>query len=258
MSDAPKATITGLYRYPVKGMSPESLDRVEITEERCFPHDRIFAVENGSRDFDPVQPRHFPKIKFLQLMRNERLATLETRFDGAAGTLTILREGRQVAAGNLDQKAGRQIIEQFLAAYLPDDIRGAPRIVRADGHNFTDVEPKWLSIINLASVRDLERVLRKPVDPLRFRANIYIDNGEPWSEFGWIDAMLNVAGQAALKVMSRIKRCAATNVDPQTGSRDMAIPRTLMEAFGHPDIGIYVSARTNMVISRDDEIMPGG
>ncbi len=258
MSDAPKATITGLYRYPVKGMSPESLDQVEITEKQCFPWDRVFAVENGSRDFDPVQPQHFPKIKFLQLMRNERLATLETRFDSDAGTLTILREGRQVAAGNLDQKIGRQIIEQFLAAYLPDDIRGAPRIVRADGHNFTDVEPKWLSVINLASVRDLERVLQKPVDPLRFRGNIYIDNGEPWSEFGWIGEVLKIGDQAALKVMSRIERCAATNVDPQTGSRDMAIPRSLLGAFGHSDMGIYVSARANMIISKDDEITIGG
>ena len=257
MSDTPKATITGLYRYPVKGMSPESLEQVELTEKQCFPCDRIYAVENGSRDFDPADPQHFPKIKFLQLMRNERLATLETRFEAESGTLTILREGRQVAAGNLDQKIGRQIIEQFLAAYLPDDIRGAPRIVRADGHNFTDVEPKWLSVINLASVRDLERVLQKPVDPLRFRGNIYIDTDEPWSEFGWIGETLSVGDRPTLKVMSRIERCAATNVDPTTGNRDMAIPRTLMGAFGHSDMGIYVSARMNTGISKGEEISSG-
>ena len=48
-----------------------------------------------------------------------------------------------------------------------------------------------------------------------------------------------MAGGARLKVIKRIVRCAATNVDPETGLRDMSIPDTLMQSFGHADCGVY-------------------
>ncbi len=42
-----------------------------------------------------------------------------------------------------------------------------------------------------------------------------------------------------LKIVKRIVRCAATNVDPDTGIRDLAIPHTLMQTYGHADCGVY-------------------
>ena len=254
MSQQSAASIVSLYRYPVKGFSPEPLNSVNAGAEECFPWDRAYAVENGGREFDPVAPQHMPKIKFLNLMRHERLAALETHFDESSLALTILREGRQVAKGQMDQKVGRQIIEQFLAAYLPDDIRGAPRIVSAEGHHFTDIAPTWLSVINLASVRELERVMKTSVDPVRFRGNIYIDGIAPWCEFDWVDRSLDVNESAALHVRERIQRCAATNVDPSTGTRDLAIPRALSDAFGHMDMGVYVSVTSPVTLSLGDTI----
>lgn len=242
MTDGESATVVSLHRYPVKGLSAEPLQKALIRPGRCLAFDRVYAVENGGREFDPDNPRHMQKIKFLMLMRNERLATLETRFDEATHTLTITRAGRQVAAGRLDTPIGRQLIEQFLAAFLPDEIRGTPKVVTAEGHNFTDVDAKWLSVINLASVRDLARVMQTDIHPLRFRANIYVDGIEPWQEFTWVDRDIALDGAPALRGMSRIRRCAAVNVDPLTGVRDLAIPRVLTDAFGHMDMGIYVAA----------------
>ena len=236
------ATVASIHRYPVKGLSAEPLVRAAVEPGRCLACDRIYAIENGGREFDPDDPRHMEKVKFLMLMRNERLATLETAFDETTHMLTIRRSGRQVAAGRLDTAIGRQLIEQFMAAFLPDEIRGAPRIVTAQGHNFTDVDAKWLSVINLASVRDLARVMQTDIHPLRFRANVYIDGIEPWQEFTWVDREISLDGAPALRGMSRIRRCAAVNVDPLTGTRDLAIPRALTDAFGHMEMGIYVAA----------------
>jgi uncharacterized protein YcbX len=87
-------------------------------------------------------------------------------------------------------------------------------------------------------VRELEKRLGRPVDPLRFRANLYVDGVAPWMEFGWLDREIGV-GPARLKVFARTERCEATNVDPATGARDMAIPAQLMRAWGHQDFGIY-------------------
>jgi uncharacterized protein YcbX len=56
------------------------------------------------------------------------------------------------------------------------------------------------------------------------------------------------------KVVKRIVRCAATNVDPATGIRDLEIPKTLMQRFDHMDCGIYAEITTNGEIAVGDEI----
>jgi uncharacterized protein len=230
--------IASIYRYPVKGLTPEPLPSVELSPGQTLPFDRAYAIENGPGRFDPQAPRHLPKITFLMLMRDERLATLRSKFDDATQTLTIFRDGKQVARGQLSTPLGRQLIEQFIAAYMKSELRGAPRIVFADGHSFSDVSAKCVHIVNLASVQEVGRAVGRPVDPLRFRANLYLEGAEPWSEFKWLDKEISV-GPARLKVFARTQRCEATNVDPASGARDMAIPAHLLRTWGHQDVGIY-------------------
>jgi uncharacterized protein len=230
--------VASLYRYPVKGLSPEPLQRAVLAPGETLPFDRAYAIENGQGRFDPAAPRHLPKITFLMLMRDERLATLRSQFDDATETLTIFRGGKQVARGQLTTPLGRQLVEQFVGAYMKAELRGAPKIVCAQGHSFSDVTAKCVHIVNLVTVREVERTLGRPVDPLRFRANIHIDGGEPWSEFSWLDKEIAV-GATKLRVFARTQRCEATNVDPATGARDMAIPAHLTRTWGHQDFGVY-------------------
>lgn len=246
-------TIDGLYRYPVKGMTPERLARAVLVAGETIAFDRAYAIENGRGTFDPSAPKHLPKISFLMLMRDERLASLEARFDDATHVLTLSRGGKQVARGELRTALGRSLIEQFLAAYMQGSLRGAPRIVAAPGHSFSDVEAKCVHIVSRASVRDLERVHGKPVDPLRFRPNIIIDGGEPWAEFGWIGRTLAIGG-AQLSVFSRTRRCDAINVDPQTAIRDTALPATLQRTYGHTDFGIYARVTAGGEIEADQPV----
>lgn len=233
-----KPTITAIYRYPVKGLSPDPLESVSCTPGETLPFDRAYAIENGPSRFDPAAPSYLPKNRFLMLMRDERLATLQTAFDEETRTLTILRGGKPVATGCLDDPTGCKIIEQFMSAYMNFAIRGAPKILHAPGHSFSDVPAKCLHIVNMASVRDLERTMRKKIDPLRFRANLYIDGLEAWSEFKWLHKPVTV-GEATLTVFDRTQRCDATNVDPKSGMRDMNIPTRLARSFGHSDFGVY-------------------
>ena len=238
MPDMQGPRVGALYRYPVKGLTPEPLERVSLAAGETLPFDRAYAIENGPGRFDPAAPRHLAKINFLMLMRDERLATLETKLEDETETLTIFRDGKQVARGQLSTPLGRRLIEQFLAAYMKSELRGAPKIVHAAGHSFSDVAAKCVHIVNLASVHELARVVGRPVDPLRFRANLYLDGVAPRAELGWLDKELRI-GPARLAAFARTQRCEATNVDPATGARDMAIPAHLMRTWGHQDFGIY-------------------
>jgi uncharacterized protein YcbX len=251
MSELPEPRVAGLYRYPVKGLSPEPLQSIRLDAGEAVPGDRIYAIENGPGRFDPTSPRHLPKINFLMLMRNERLATLKTEFEETSHTFTIKRDGKSVARGDLRTRIGRQLIEQFLAAYMKGSLRGPPKIVSADGHSFSDVSAKCLHVVNLASVRELEHVMGRAIDPLRFRANIYIDGVPPWQEAAWVGQSLAM-GSALLDVFSQTQRCEATNVDPSSGARNMAIPAVLLRTWGHSDFGVYASVTSGGTVVRGD------
>jgi uncharacterized protein YcbX len=248
------AKITEIFRYPVKGLTGEALASTKLSTGGCIAGDRGWAIEAGTGKFDTINPRYFPKANFLMLMRDERLAALECRFDESTGNLAILRDGKQVSRGNLNQKIGRQLLEQFFAAYLPETSRGAPKFLSAVNWSFSDVPEKVVSIINLATVRDIERVVGVPVDPARFRGNILIDGIEPWAEFNWVSKTLLINGKPLLEATGRIQRCAAINVNPQSAIRDLTIPRTLSDVFGHEDCGIYAKAIDNGKISSGDAI----
>jgi uncharacterized protein YcbX len=79
----PPAQIQAIYRYPVKGLSPQRLERTRLAPGATLPADRLYAIENGPSGFDPADPQYFSKIRFLMLMRNERLAALRTDYDEA-------------------------------------------------------------------------------------------------------------------------------------------------------------------------------
>src|SRR5262245_3365620 len=207
-----QARLQAIYRYPVKGLSGEPLDRTRLECGHTIAADRRYAVENGPSGFDPAAPSWLPKNRFLMLMRNERLARLESRYDDASDVLSIRAGGREVARGALSSAAGRKTVEDFLAEFCADELRGPPKVLQAPGHSFSDVSRKVVSIINLASVAALETLAGVAVHPVRFRGNLYVADWPAWHEFDLIGREIAVGGSARLQVRKRIERCAAINV----------------------------------------------
>jgi len=247
------AQVTSLYRYPVKGLSIEPLPRVALEVGETLPADRRYAIENGPSGFDPEAPAWLPKSHFLMLMRNERLAGLETRFEDRSNLLTIRKGGDVAAQGDLETPEGRLAIEQFFVANFASDLKGAPKILSSAGHSFSDVARKVVSIINLASARAIENMVGAPVHPLRFRANLYVEGWPAWHEFDLMDRTLAI-GATRLKVVKRIVRCAAVNVDPDSAERDLEIPQALQRRLGHGDCGIYAEVIAGGTIAVGDAI----
>jgi uncharacterized protein YcbX len=246
------ATIRAIYRYPVKGLSADRMPSAALAAGETLVGDRRYAIENGPSGFDPAAPSYLPKQRFLMLMKNERLARLDTRLEDASRTLVIRDNGREATRGHLGTPHGRAAIEAFFAAFCSDELRGPPKILEARGHSFSDVALKVVSIINLASVAKIAEFVGggRPVDPLRFRGNVYV---EGWPAFGELDLVGReiAIGSARARIVKRIVRCAATNVEPSTGIRDLDIPKTLMQTLGHSDCGIYAE------VIAAGEIKPG-
>jgi len=247
------AKIDSIYRYPVKGLTPEQLARVSLRPGQTLPADRRYAIENGPSGFDPAEPKWMPKPHFLMLMRDEWLAGLRTHFDEKSHLLTIRRNGEIAVQGNLEAAEGRAAVENFFATAFAGQIKGPPKVLSGAGHSFSDVARKVVSIINLASLRAIESLVDYPVHPLRFRANLYVEGWPAWHEFDLVDKMLAI-GDVRLKVVKRITRCAAVNVDPDTAARDLAIPQALTRRLGHSECGIYAEVIAGGTIAVGDAI----
>ena len=253
MPSSTPAQLASIYRYPVKGLSPEPLTSVNLDVSQTLPADRRYAIENGPSGFNPAAPVWMPKSHYLMLMRNERLAGLRTHFEDASNILTIRKDGEVAASGDLETAEGRAAIEAFFATNFAGELKGSPKILSGGGYSFSDVPKKVVSIINLGSVAAIEHIVGQPVHPLRFRANLYVSGWPAWHEFDLLGQTL-VAGHVRLKVVKRTVRCAATNVDPETAKRDLDIPQTLMRRLGHADCGVYAEVTAGGSIGVGDAI----
>ena len=133
------AELKRISRFPVKGLSPESLAKVAMTTGRGVPHDREFALALADTDFDEVHPRPLPKTKFAVLARFARLAALQTAFDLETSVLSLKHDGSPVVFGSLESEEGRRRIERAIDDFCGEELGGTPRVVKGNGHRFTDI-----------------------------------------------------------------------------------------------------------------------
>ena len=232
--------VAAIFRHPVKGFTPESLPHIDLVPGEGFPHDRAWAVENGPSGYNPDAPVFTPKQKFTVLAAIPRVAAARTRFDDATGVLSAEAPGAPTFAGRLTEAPGRDAFAAWLGDLLGDAAQGPLRVVEALGaFRFTDHPLGQVSIVNMASVRDLAANMGVELDPLRFRANFYVEGWPAWVENDWAgrDLML---GWARAKVFKPIVRCAATHVDPATAERDLDVVKALFDTYGHMFCGIYI------------------
>jgi uncharacterized protein YcbX len=231
------ALVKEIWRYPVKSLNGESLESVSLEANKRLPEDRRFAIVKGGGSVEPGVTAWASKRSFFNLMSDEKLATLRVSFDPEEGMMTLERGGRQVARGKATEPLGRMLIDQFLGAFLAGE-GASPKLVESAGAAFTDVEPPFVSIINLASVADLGRVLGQEADPRRFRGNLLLEGMKPWDERDWVGRRF-ACGEVELEVVEPINRCAATEVDPDKGIRDLPVLKSLSRGFAHLEMGVY-------------------
>ena len=237
------AGVTEIWRYPVKGLAGERLESVALTAGHTLPQDRRFAIAHGDSRITTEAPRWELKTSFHMLMhsKDERLAELVPSYDETSGVLTIRRNGTGLASAQAGESAGRAELSAFFARYLEDGAHGTPQFVEGKGFYFGNIEAPVISLINLASVRDLTGPAGVEVDRRRFRANFYVDGLAPWAERTWVGRTLSL-GPVRFKVVDETIRCGATTVNPATCERDLNVPKILEKAFGHVFCGVYLEA----------------
>jgi hypothetical protein len=237
----------------VKGLTPEPLERARLDAGAAFPGDRLYAVEIGPSGFDPEAPAHISKMRFAVLARIPALARVISRWDERTGDLTVRWPGAPPLTVRLGQTEGDRALEAWLTEALGEEATAPLKVLDGRGHRFMDDPQGAVSILNLASLRDLAERVGRPLDPLRFRANVQVEGWAPWIENVAAGRALKIGG-ATLKAVKPIRRCVAVDVDPLTGERDADLVGDLMRLYGHAFCGLYLSVQTTGEIAVNDPV----
>jgi MOSC domain-containing protein len=235
--------VQDLRHYPVKGLAGQAMESVELAPRQGFPLDRVYGFARSGSGFDSRNPKPLPKTRFVVLARDAVLARLETWFDPETETLTITNASARHVFSVADD-AGRAEASAFLTGFLnyPED--ETPTLVSAAPHRFTDVSVvseammNAVSLINRDSVDALATQVGQPIDPARFRGNIVFSGRAPFAELDWVGRDIAI-GDVRMRVVRRTKRCPATQVNLETGIRDLDVPALIRQHHGHSDMGIY-------------------
>jgi len=247
------ANIAALFRHPIKGFTPEKVKLAQLIAGEPFPGDRLYALEDGPSGFDPAAPAWISKQRFAVLAKIAEVAKAKTRLDDATGVTHADAEGMRPFAGKLTQAADREAFAAWASELLGEAAHGPLRLLDGAGWRFLDHPLGHVSVINLASVRDLEQRLGRTLDPLRFRANLYVEGWPAWAENDWEGRALTLGGAKA-KVFKPIVRCAAPDVNPDTAVRDAEITTALFDNYGHTLCGIYLHVTEGGMVAEGDAV----
>jgi uncharacterized protein YcbX len=259
-------TVAALYRYPVKGFTPESRESLTVVDGRVAG-DRVL----GFRFANTPEPNEAWSSKhgMLALVNTPGITRLRLSYDEATQRLGISLDGELLVEDRLDA-AGRARICGAVANFVKDlpesGLKGHPerlplRLV-GDGHTsrYQDQPDGYVTIHGRASVQALGKALNDPdLSELRFRSNVSVDGLEPFEEQGWIGKTVRV-GSMQFRVHTSIGRCLAPHANPETGQRDRPILTTLTHAFGQEKptlaVGLVPEGAGNIAIG--DEVLLEG
>ena len=245
--------IMALYRYPVKSLSPEALNEAELVAGIGIAGDRAYglALAEGAAQKPSRKSEWQPKEAFHVLAKEPRLAGIMCRFDGNAKALEFtFPDGSQVHCNVMDS-GSMDAIGLAVAKFLGLPKNQAPMLVKGEKVGFFDTLDGEVSILNLASLREVEKAAGVNISPLRFRPNIIIDGLKPWAEMQWAGNGATV-GSSELAFTSPTGRCPATHVNPDTATRDLKMLSILKGNFGHTKMGVYAHVKKGGTVHTGD------
>lgn len=254
------ARVARIVRYPVKGLPGVPADGpVRLEPGRGLRWDRSHAIENGV-----VAPRSTtgwnPRETYFHVAKNERIVRLQTALEQAESAHPLLRlalpDGREATLRLGEETLEAAAVDALLADELPSGPLGPPALVRRSG-GLWDWPAAHLSIINLATLEALAEAGGNPVDPRRFRGNLYLEGLPAWGELDLLGRRIRI-GDATLEVFQPTDRCRATTIDPVTGVSDLNVPALLASSFGHMFCGLYARVVDGGAIAAGDELEPVG
>ena len=246
--------IKNLYFSPVKSLSFNNVDNLEIIKNIGIKNDRIFAFTNNLnlKDIELIKNNPLKReiYKFLSLKKypelNQYNFLLEDNF------LILEFENKIILKADIYNEHEVKILCSKLEDILPNINK--INLLKDSVNPFFDTMPnKSISLINLNSIKDFENLSNQQVEHERFRGNIYVEDLDKWEERKMVGKVLSIS-DIKFKVIKEIPRCSATNIKPKTSDINLNIPLNLKKIYNHINLGIYLDPLNDGKINKGDLI----
>jgi uncharacterized protein YcbX len=255
--------VVALYRYPVKGFTPEACETLTVLDQGRIAGDRVLSfrfADSPAADADWVK-----KYECVVLANTPGLARLGVAFDHEKGRLRMAQDGAVLAEASLDAD-GRKRLAAALADFvlkLPENPLAAhperlPLRLVGDGVSprYQDNEGGQATLHGRGSLAAVALATGDPqLDEVRFRSNIAVGGLEPWEELGWMGRRVRV-GEVEFEVVRQKVRCLATHANPRTGERDIPVMTVLKNVFAQeqPTFAVGMVSRTRGQVRLGDSV----
>lgn len=254
-----------IFIHPVKGLTPQRCDRVQLRRNFGIVGDRAFAFM--FTDMGNPQPETPWCSKKHLAVQNDwgELAALTCHYDSNRQVLE-LRLGETLAiTESVVTQEGRDRLSQFVTDYLhtltPSPTARHPQAtpVRLIGTptgetRYQDRDQGQISIVSQATLNDIAAKVGQPhLDARRFRPNFVVQGIPPWGEFDWVGQQLKL-GSATVEVIARIGRCLNIDVNPDTGDRDLPLLSQLPIHFRHAQTGVIAKILDGGTVQPGDRL----
>lgn len=250
------ALLAHIFRHPVKSIGLEEIASASLAKGGALPFDREWAVLTEAskigRTEEGLATAWGKKVNFV-IGRSAPALMQVTARETAPGRWRF--DHPDVAPLEIDPAIAEDqaLLIDWLRPLWPAEAPAPTAVVRAPGQPLCDEPYACLSLIGAASLADLEARSGMKLSPRRFRANLWAEGWAPFAEFELIGRRLRI-GTAEFAVKERVGRCRATDVNPETGARDIDMLKTLEGLYGHTDLGVFLTVTEPGAIARGDRI----
>jgi hypothetical protein len=230
--------VVALYRYPVKGFTPEECDSMTVLDEGRIAGDRVLGVRFA--DTEAADDAWSRKSGMVALINTPGLARLCVRFDQESFRVHVSL-GSSVMFDEELNSQGRHRLAAVLADYvlnlevnpITDHPERLPLRVIGNGHSprYHDEPAGRVTLHGRGSLEAVQAAVGNEVSELRFRSNIAVDGLTAWEEQSWVGQKVRI-GAVEFDVVKPKTRCLATHANPTTGKRDLPILTTLTQKLG--------------------------
>ena len=237
--------VAALWRHPIKSHGREALTTVTLIAGQTMPWDRRWAVTSGASAYrggwDHCQA-------FMIGTRNPALAAIRATLDTETATVHLHHPDLGQASFRPDDPEEAAAFIAWIAPLTPPGRAAPAAVVSAGRRGMTDTKYPSVSVMNMASHRAVADHLGMPLEPERWRGNIWLEGLPAWDEWTWLGRDIRI-GDTVLRVQDRIARCAHTMASPVTGQRDADTLGALRDGWTHTDFGVYAQVMTGGTIA---------
>jgi len=247
--------IENLFYSPVKSISFEESESLNVLIDRGIESDRIFAfvqnLDSNSIKNLIEDPKSRKLNNFLTLKNSPELN--QYNFTYAKNKLILKKKDEIIISINPFSKNEKKLLCDKINQIILKDKK--LDLLMDEKNPFFDTMPNnSISLINKKSISDFSNKISTNIEIERFRANIYIDGIAAWEERDWIGKTINI-NNINFFVSDEISRCSATNLKPSTDIVTINLPNQLKKTYDHINMGLYIVPQQNGVISKEDKII---